>query len=119
MRIAIPLSNGQFCQHFGHSDQFLLVDADREQRRVLSQRVENAPEHVPGLLPKWLVERGVNLVIAGGLGARARGLLSASSVEVLTGVSGGRPDTLISDFLNDKLETGSNSCDLSGHSCSH
>jgi ATP-binding protein involved in chromosome partitioning len=119
MRIAIPLSEGKVSQHFGHSDQFLFVDADREQGRVLTKTIENAPEHVPGLLPKWLVEHRVNTVIAAGIGAHARDLLAASSVEVLTGVSSTDPEVLISQFLNDKLEIGSNRCDHSEHSCSH
>jgi len=119
MRIAIPLSGGELSQHFGHCDQFLFVDADQGQRRVLGKNIENAPEHVPGLIPKWLVEHGVDIVIAVGVGARARDLLSASSVEVLTGVSGGDPDALISDFLNDTLERGSSVCDHSGHGCNH
>ena len=41
----------------------------------------------------------MDIVIAAGVGARARDLLSASSVEVLTGVSTTDPDTLISEFL--------------------
>lgn len=118
MRIAIPLSGGQISQHFGHSDQFLFVDADQGQRRVLGKNIENAPAHVPGVLPKWLVEHGVDVVITAGVGARARDLLSASSVEVLTGVPGRDADTLISDFLDDKLESGSNNCSHSGHDCS-
>jgi predicted Fe-Mo cluster-binding NifX family protein len=119
MRIAIPLSGGQISQHFGHSEQFLFVDADMKQRTVIGKSVEQAPEHVPGLLPKWLVEHGVNTVIAVGLGARARDLLSASSVKVLTGVSIADPDALISEFLNDRLQTGANGCDHSGHACHH
>lgn len=119
MRIAIPLSGGQISQHFGHSDKFLFVDADLKERTVLRKSVEDAPEHVPGLLPKWLVEHGVDTVIAVGLGARARDLLSANSGKVLTGVSIADPDTLISEFLNDRLETGANGCDHSGHECHH
>jgi len=119
MRIAIPLSGGQISQHFGHSEQFLFVDADMKQRTVLGKSVEEAPEHAPGLLPKWLVEHGVDTVIAVGLGARARDLLSASSVKVLTGVSIADPDALISEFLNDRLQTGANGCDHSGHACHH
>ena len=119
MRIAIPLSNGRLSQHFGHSAQFLFVDADMKERTVLGKSVEDAPEHVPGLLPKWLAEHGVDTVIAVGIGARARTLLSASSVKVLTGVSIVDPDTLISEFLNDRLESGANACDHSGHACQH
>ncbi|HEV2398870.1 MAG TPA: NifB/NifX family molybdenum-iron cluster-binding protein [Candidatus Sulfotelmatobacter sp.] len=119
MRIAIPISDGRISQHFGHSEQFLFVDADIKQRTVLSKSIEKAPEHAPGLLPKWLIEHGVDTVIAVGLGARARDLLSASSVKVLTGVTNGEPDALISDFLHDRLETGANGCDHSGHQCHH
>jgi predicted Fe-Mo cluster-binding NifX family protein len=119
MKIAIPLSGGQLSQHFGHCEQFLFVDADMEQHRVLGKNVETAPEHAPGLLPRWLAERGVDTVIAAGVGARAQELLSASSVKVLTGVSATDPDSLIGDFLSGGLETGSNQCNHSAHDCGH
>jgi predicted Fe-Mo cluster-binding NifX family protein len=118
MRIAIPLSAGQLSQHFGHSEQFLFVDADMEQRKVLGQNIETAPAHAPGLLPVWLAERRVNIVIAAGLGARARDLLAANSVEVLTGISAVDPEVLVSDYLNGRLKTGTNACDHSKHGCS-
>ena len=75
MRIAVPLDEGRLSQHFGHSKQFLFVDADLEQKQVLGKKVETAPEHAPGVLPKWLAEHGVNVVIASGMGVHARDLL--------------------------------------------
>jgi predicted Fe-Mo cluster-binding NifX family protein len=119
MRIAIPLSGGQLSQHFGHSEEFLFVDADMKQRKVVGKNIETAPDHAPGLLPRWLQERGVNVVVAAGLGQRARDLLSASAVDVFTGVSASDPDILVADFLNGRLETGESRCDHSGHGCSH
>jgi predicted Fe-Mo cluster-binding NifX family protein len=119
MRIAIPLSAGQLSQHFGHSEQFLFFDADMEQRKVLHRNLEAAPDHALGLLPAWLAEHRVNIVIAAGLGARARDLLAANSVKVLTGVSAVDPEVLVSDFVNGGLETGTNACDHSKHGCSH
>jgi ATP-binding protein involved in chromosome partitioning len=119
MRIAIPLSGEKLSPHFGHSEQFLFVDADMEQRSVLHSQVENAPEHAPGLLPAWLAERSVDVVIAAGLGARARDLLAARSVQVLTGVSASDPETLVADFINGSLESGANACDHSQHNCGH
>lgn len=119
MRIAIPLSAGQLSQHFGHSEQFLFVDADMEQHKVLGKNLETAPEHAPGLLPAWLAEHRVDVVIAAGLGTRARDLLAANSVEVLAGVSAVDPEKLVSDFVNGRLETGTNACDHSKHSCDH
>jgi predicted Fe-Mo cluster-binding NifX family protein len=119
MRIAIPLSGGRISQHFGHSEQFLFVEADMEQRTVLGKSIEDAPEHIPGRLPKWLVEHGVDTVIAGGVGGRARDLLAASSVKVLTGVSAIDPETIVSDFLSDRLKDSANVCDHSEHRCGH
>jgi ATP-binding protein involved in chromosome partitioning len=119
MRIAIPLTGGQLSHHFGHCEQFLFVDTDTGQRRVLAKNNETGPDHVPGLLPKRLIERGVDTVIAAGVGARARALLSASSVKVLSGVAATDPDALIGDLLDGKLEMGSNLCDRSGRGCGH
>ena len=119
MRIAIPLSGGRLSQHFGHSEQFLFVDADLEQQKVLCKEMVTAPEHAPGLLPRWLAEHGVGMVVAAGLGGRARDLLAASSIQVLSGVSAVDPEVLVADFVNGKLETGTNQCDHSGHGCSH
>jgi ATP-binding protein involved in chromosome partitioning len=106
-------------QHFGHSEQFLFVDADREQQKVLCKKMEIAPEHVPGLLPRWLAEHGVDMVIAAGLGAQARDLLAASSMQVLTGVSIVDAGVLVTDFVKGRLEVGPKHCDHSGHGCSH
>lgn len=117
MRIAIPLSAGQLSQHFGHSEQFLFVDADLEQRNILGKELVAAPEHVPGFLPQWLGARGVNVLIAAGLGSRALDLLTASSVTVVTGAQVADPDTLVARFLDGTLENGTNGCDHSEHNC--
>jgi ATP-binding protein involved in chromosome partitioning len=119
MRIAIPLSGGQLSQHFGHSEQFLFVDADLEQKRVLGRNLETPPHHAQGVIPRWLLERGVNVVIASGIGEHARDLLAAGSVQVLTGVSAADPEGLVIDFMNARLQTGAYPCDHSGHHCSH
>lgn len=67
MRIAIPLTGGQLSQHFGHCEQFLLVDTDSEKHIVLGRKMESAPQHAPGALPGWLVEHRVNVLITRGL----------------------------------------------------
>lgn len=119
MRIAIPLVQGQVSQHFGHCEKMLFVDADREQRKITGRRVEKAPEHVPGLLPRWLQQQGVDVVIAGGIGARARDLLAQASVQVLTGISTSDPDAAVNAFLAGELQSGPNGCDHSGGGCHH
>ena len=72
--------------HFGHCEKFALVDVDPVTKQITASSEVAAPEHQPGLLPPWLKERGVNLVIAGGMGARAQTLFqSEPAVDVLTG----------------------------------
>src|SRR5208337_3096670 len=118
MRIAIPISGGQISRHFGHSEEFLFADADMERQEVLKRHVEKAPEHVPGFLPRWLKDHDVDVVISFGMGGRARDLLTATSIQVVTGVSSLDPTAALTDFLAGNLKTGQNGCDHSAHACS-
>ena len=68
-RIAIPLQNGQLCSHFGHCQQFAIIDVENE--AITEETLVTPPPHEPGLLPAWLAEKGVTNVIAGGMGQKA------------------------------------------------
>ncbi|HUU43246.1 MAG TPA: iron-sulfur cluster carrier protein MrpORP, partial [Planctomycetota bacterium] len=76
MRIAIPMADGRLAMHFGHCQEFALVDVDVEKGSITGQTAEAAPDHQPGLLPKWLAERGAEVIIAGGMGRRAQDLFA-------------------------------------------
>lgn len=45
--------------HFGHCEKFVVMDADPQANRVVRQEEVDAPEHEPGLLPRWLKEKYV------------------------------------------------------------
>ncbi len=111
MKIAIPLAQGQLCQHFGHCEQFALVDVDDAKKEITNEEQVTPPPHEPGLLPRWLAERGVTCVIAGGMGGRAQGLFQDNGIQVVTGAAAAEPKTIVTEFLNDSLVTGQNSCD--------
>jgi predicted Fe-Mo cluster-binding NifX family protein len=111
MRIAIPLAGGHLAQHFGHCQKFALVDVDPVTRQITASSEVEAPDHQPGLLPPWLKERGVSLVIAGGMGSRAHSLFQAAGIEVLTGAPEESPDILVKQYLDGGLVTGQNACD--------
>jgi predicted Fe-Mo cluster-binding NifX family protein len=111
MRIALPITNGELAAHFGHCDQFALIDVDPGTKTITGQSSVDAPPHSPGLLPGWLAQQGVNLVLAGGMGSRAIALFSQCGISVAVGISGGRPDELVTDYLAGRLPTGVNSCD--------
>jgi predicted Fe-Mo cluster-binding NifX family protein len=107
--IAIPLQNNRLCQHFGHCEQFALIEV--ENQSIISEKLVTPPPHEPGLLPAWLAERGVTDVIAGGMGQRAIGLFEAQNIQVNVGVDEKSPSDLVSEWLNNELVTGSNACD--------
>jgi len=36
--IAIPVAGGRLCMHFGHCEQFALLDVDMESKEILNSR---------------------------------------------------------------------------------
>ena len=111
MRIAIPIAEGRLAMHFGHCGQFALIDVDEESGDLGRSELVEAPEHEPGLLPRWLAQRGVGVVIAGGMGRRAMGLFAESGIRVAVGAPAGSPEDLAAAYLAGTLETGENVCD--------
>lgn len=110
-KIAIPTSGGLLCPHFGHCDEFTLIDVNTETAEILGTEVLEAPEHEPGLLPRWLHEQGANLIIAGGMGARAQGLFAENGVGVVVGAPMQAPGDIVKSYLGGTLQTGGNLCD--------
>ena len=111
MRIAIPLAGGKLAMHFGHCERFALVDVDIEKKQIVSREDVTPPPHEPGLLPRWLAERGANLIIAGGMGQRAQALFAESGIEVRVGARSETPERIAGDYLSGSLQTGENACD--------
>ena len=111
MRYAIPVSSGMVSTHFGHCEQFALIDANEEQREILCKEFVASPGHQPGLLPEWLAEQGVSVVIAGGMGSRAQGLFRQNRIEVAIGALESDPEKAVLSYLDGNLDTGDNICD--------
>jgi predicted Fe-Mo cluster-binding NifX family protein len=108
-RIAIPLENGQLCSHFGHCQQFAIVEVINN--TISREYLVTPPPHEPGLLPGWLAQRGVTDVIAGGMGQRAIDLFTLQNIQVKVGVQAKTPLELVADWLKGSLLTGVNACD--------
>lgn len=116
MIIAIPVAGGSLNPHFGHCEKFAIVDVNPKTREVLATTETPAPEHQPGLLPVWLKERGVTVVIAGGMGARALSLFQEASIEIITGAPAESVATLVRKYLDGSLVSVEHLCE---HVCSH
>ena len=111
MKIAIPLAEGKLAVHFGHCQTFALIDIDENNKKIVKKEEIVPPPHEPGLLPRWLAEKKVNLIIAGGMGERAFNLFSQNGIKVIVGAGQDDAEKLISDYFNDSLQTGKNACD--------
>lgn len=111
MKIAIPTANGKLCLHFGHCEVFAVFTVDEKEKSVLSREYLTPPPHEPGVLPAWLHERGVNLIIAGGMGSRAQKLFAQNNIEVIVGAPAESPEALVQAWMDGTLVSGANACD--------
>ncbi|GAB6178314.1 iron-sulfur cluster carrier protein MrpORP [Desulfobaculum senezii] len=110
-RFAVPVANGQLCMHFGHCDKFAVMDVDNKSKTITKGELLTPPPHEPGVLPRWLAEKGANVIIAGGMGARAQSLFTENGIKVVVGAQPGDPEEIVKTYLDGKLTVGQNICD--------
>ena len=111
MRYAIPVSGGIVSPHFGHCEHFALVDVDEKTKEIVKKELVPSPGHQPGLLPTWLADQGVSIVIAGGMGSRAQSLFQQNRIAVVIGTMESDPEKAVLHHLDGRLATGDNICD--------
>ncbi len=111
MKIAVPVANGKLCMHFGHCEQFALVDADEAAKSVTGTTLVTPPAHEPGVLPRWLHGQGAHVIIAGGMGQRAQALFAENGIKVVVGAPAEEPEDLALRYLEGTLVGGTNVCD--------
>jgi predicted Fe-Mo cluster-binding NifX family protein len=119
MRIAIATNNGKVSGHFGHCEGFTVYNV--EDHKVESEEFLKSPKHQPGVLPKFLANNHVNLIMAGGMGAKAQQIFNAEDIEVVVGVAG-TLDQVIDEYLKGKIESTESVCNdhvHQGEGCSH
>lgn len=109
MKVAISTDMGYVSAHFGRCASYTIVEI--EEGKVVNREEIPNPDHQPGFLPQYLYDRGVNVIIAGGMGPRAQGLFAQNNIESLIGVQG-PIDDVIAKFIDQEIEAGE---DLCGH----
>ena len=70
MKIAVAAMGNTVSGHFGHCENFNIYDA--EDGKITAEEVVANPGHRPGFLPNFLADRGVQVIIAGGMGGGQR-----------------------------------------------
>ena len=109
MKFAIPMAEGKLTAHFGHCQEFALIEVEKDE--IKNKEVLIPPPHEPGVLPKWLSEVGANVIIAGGMGQRAISLFNENNIKVVVGAPSLEPESLVNSYMNGSLVTGGNVCD--------
>jgi len=86
MTIAVTYEDGNIFQHFGHTAQFKLYQA--EDGRILSSRILDTGASGHGALADLLAREGVEVLICGGIGGGAQMALRQAGIRLYGGVRG-------------------------------
>jgi predicted Fe-Mo cluster-binding NifX family protein len=108
MKVAISTDQGYVSPHFGRCSTYTIVETQEGQ--ILDREEIPNPGHQPGFLPQYLSDKGVNCIIAGGMGPRAQALFAQKNIETIIGVQGSI-DEVIQKFIKQELESGDDLCD--------
>ena len=108
MKIAVTYENGAVFQHFGHTEQFKIYEA--ENGAVQSSAVISTEGVGHEALAGLLKELGIDVVIAGGMGQGAMDALLYAGIETYTGVTGDA-DAAVEAYLKGELESEGVNCD--------
>lgn len=119
MIIAIPTNNGIVDSHFGHSEYHTIVTLG-EDNQMEKKEVFKSPQGCgcKSNLPQILSNMGVNVMLAGNMGAGALMKLNESGIKVYRGCQGD-VDALINDFIENKIIDSGIGCTSheEGHEC--
>ena len=107
MRIAVSTDGDYVSEHFGRCPSFTL--ADMENGKIVHRENIANPGHNPGFIPQFMKEKGVNCIIAGGMGQNAVNLFAEQKIETVVGISG-TINEVIDKIVKGTLEGGESLC---------
>ncbi|PKM69970.1 MAG: dinitrogenase iron-molybdenum cofactor biosynthesis protein [Firmicutes bacterium HGW-Firmicutes-19] len=108
MKIAVASMQEEVSQHFGHCEKFkVFTIVDNAVTSV--EEIINPAQHSHGQLPAMLMQYGVNIVIAGGIGTGAKQLLQKADILVYSGVNG-NVEEAVHLYLSGKLVDANTDC---------
>ncbi len=122
MKIAVTYENGQIFQHFGHTKKFKIYEV--EDKKIVSTEILDSGEFGHESLTVLLKNKGVEILICGGIGPGAQNALLQQGI-IFRGGCSGNADEQVEKFINGKLQYDPNvTCNHQhhheeGHSCGH
>ena len=116
MKIAVASVGTEVGGHFGHCEHFRIYTV--EDGKILGEELVPNPEHKPGFLPNFLGDMGVEVVIAGGMGAHAVSLFQQRNIKTMMGVQGDAR-TAVEQYLKGELKSTDAVCHHHDHEHEH
>ncbi len=107
MKIAVASEDKKVTEHFGHCINFNLYDI--ENGKIVHEQAIPNPGHKPGFLPNFLADKGVNVIISGGMGSGAVNIFNERNIEVVMGASGDAKAS-VESYLKGELKTTGSVC---------
>ncbi len=107
MKIDISTDGQRVSPHFGRCPSFTIVET--KESKVVSKKLIDNPGHHPGYLPQFLNGIGVNYIVAGSMGMRAKDLFKEVGIEPILGIEG-KVDDAIDKIIKGTLKGGDSIC---------
>jgi predicted Fe-Mo cluster-binding NifX family protein len=107
MKIAVASEGANVSGHFGHCANFNIFTS--ENGTIVAEESVPNPGHKPGYLPNFLADRGVEVMIAGGIGGGAVDIFNERNIEVIAG-AGGNAKVAAQAYLDGKLKSTGSVC---------
>lgn len=115
MKIAVTYDDGQVFQHFGHTKQFKVYEADGG--KILSSNIIDASGSGHGALAGFLKKEGIDVLICGGIGAGAIQALEESGIQMIGGAKGDADAQAEAFLAGDLTNDPSAKCSHHNHEC--
>ena len=106
-KIAIAVDNNKVSAHFGRCPSFAIIELQGNE--LSSQEIIPNPGHRTGFLPEFFAEKGVHIIICGGMGRRALDLFSEKKIKTIIGITG-EIGEVIEKYSKGQLEESDSFC---------
>lgn len=107
MKIAISNDKDFVAEHFGKCEKYTFFEI--ENKKIIKKEEKNCPNHDIGIIPKFLKENKVNVVLTQGIGPRAIKILKNNEIKVIL-VKKNSIQNTIENYLKNELEKKDNDC---------
>jgi len=118
MKIAVPVTKeNQIDEHFGHCEYYNVFTISENKEIIDMQKVES-PQGCgcKSNIASILAEKGVNVMLAGGIGGGAINVLNSNGIDVIRGCTGNAIE-LVNLFIKGQIADNGKSC--SAHESHH